>query len=153
MGLDGEEGEFHSPAQLENQEETSEVQMARQGILCTREDAQGEYLWSFHGCEAGDGAEMDTESDEAVPEVSITEEETREAGDTDRYGTTDTADEESEPVLGYQTDSGRVDEGGDLSGQKHDFEDTQRVQTERKGTKESEMVTVHPESSGESLCV
>ena len=44
VGIDGEEGEFHSPAQLQNQEETSEVQMGRLGIPCSRADAQGELM-------------------------------------------------------------------------------------------------------------
>ena len=94
MDLDGQEGEYHSPAQSEGQKQTSEVQIRRQAVLCSRKDAQRRYVASFHDCEAGDGAEVDTKSDEAALEVCLTEEETRETGDTHRYQRTDTADEE-----------------------------------------------------------
>ena len=96
---------------------------------------------------------MDTESDQAILEVSLTGEETRETGDTDRHEATDTADEKRESVLGDQEDPGRVDEGGDCLGHEDDLEDTQRAQAEGKGTEESKVVTVHQESSGEPVRV
>ena len=42
---------------------------------------------------------MDTESDKEILDLSITEEE-RQTGDTDRHETTDTADEERQPMVG-----------------------------------------------------
>ena len=91
---------------------------------------------------------MDTESDQAILEVSLTEEEERETGDTDRHEATDTADEKRESVLGDQEDPGRVDEGGDCLGHEDGLEDTQRVQEKGGNTEKCDVVTVHQESSG-----
>ena len=44
MGSHSEEGELHPSAQLESQEETSEVQMGGQVVSCSREDALGELM-------------------------------------------------------------------------------------------------------------
>ena len=71
--------EYHSPTESEEQEETSEVQMGRPSVLCSCEEDTGEYQWSFHGGEAGNGVEVDTETDSTVLDISFTEEATGKA--------------------------------------------------------------------------
>ena len=55
--------------------------------------------------------------------------------------------------MGDQEDSGRTTESRYSSGQENDLEDIERVQEEGEGTKESDVVTIHQESSGKSVRV